>query len=55
MSDRLADIPVVPTGADQVAMAYRAFDHWLKHEHVECEHESLNECAEEYTEGDHEI
>lgn len=44
---RLADIPALPIGADQVAMAYRAFDHWLKHEH-RCEHDSVLECIDDY-------
>lgn len=39
----------LPRGEDQVAMAYRMFDHWTKHDHRDCLHDSILECIEEYT------
>lgn len=32
---KFCGIDVLPVGGDQVAMAYRRFDHWTKHEHAE--------------------
>lgn len=41
-------VPALPTGGDQIAMAYRAFDHWQKYEHADCEHDSILDCIEVY-------
>jgi len=45
--------PVFPIGPDAMAMAYRAFDHWLKHEHTSCQHDSVLDCVEEYGRVNH--
>ena len=41
-------VPAYPVGGDAVAMAYRAFDHWQKHEHPDCDHDSVLECIDTY-------
>lgn len=38
----------LPVGGDQLAIAYRAFDHWKKTEHSDCEHDSILYCIEDY-------
>ena len=40
---------VLPVGSDQVAMAYRMFDHWRNTVHFDCEHDSVLDCIEMYT------
>jgi hypothetical protein len=39
----------LPCAGDQVKDAYRAFDHWQKFEHADCDHESILDCIEVYS------
>ena len=46
---KFCGIDVVPCGGDQMALCYRAFDHWQKHDHAdECEHDSVLDCITAY-------